>query len=76
MAQLSLYIDEKTLKKIELAAKIENISISKYVTKKLNDSLKDSWPDKYDSLFGSITDETFKPVKPLNNKNDIPREKL
>ncbi|MCD6122500.1 MAG: hypothetical protein J7K04_11740 [Spirochaetales bacterium] len=76
MAQLSLYIDENTLKKIEIAAKIENISISKFVTKKINDALRSSWPDKYDSLFGSITDETFGSIESLNNKNDIPREKL
>ncbi len=76
MAQLSLYIDENTLKKIGIAAKIENISISKFVTKKINDALRSSWPDKYDSLFGSMTDETFDFVKPLNNKNDIPRENL
>ena len=76
MAQLSLYIDKNTLKKIEIAAKIENISISKFVNKKINDALKNSWPDNYDRLFGSITDETFGSVKPLNHKNDISREKL
>ncbi|MCD6116213.1 hypothetical protein J7K93_04290, partial [bacterium] len=73
MAQLSLYIDENTLKKIELAAKIENISISKFVTKRINETLKDSWPDKYDSLFGSIHDETFNAAEQLSSKNDIPR---
>jgi len=73
MAQLSLYIDEITLKKIELAAKIENISVSKFVTRRMNETLKDSWPDKYANLFGSITDETFDLIEPLSNKNDIPR---
>jgi hypothetical protein len=37
MAQLSLYIDRKTLEKIEIAAKLEHLSISKYVVRKLND---------------------------------------
>lgn len=76
MAQISLYIDEKTLKKIELAAKIENISISKYVTRKMNETLRISWPDNFDSLFGSITDKTFNFVEQLSTGDDIPRERL
>lgn len=36
MPQLSLYIDEKTLKKIETGAKMEHLSISKYVVRKLD----------------------------------------
>jgi len=76
MPQLSLYIDENTLKKIELGAKIENLSISKYVVKKLNESLHDSWPDHYDRLFGSISDESFKPIEPMDYKHDIPRENI
>ena len=76
MPQLSLYIDELTLKKIELAAKIENVSISKFVTKKLNESLHDSWPDNFESLFGSIQDDTFMPIDSLSFNDDIHRENL
>jgi hypothetical protein len=76
MPQLSLYIDESTLKKIELAAKIENLSISKFVTKKLNESLHDSWPDNFESLFGSITDDSFTPIEPMNYSNDSHRENV
>ncbi|MBN1685155.1 MAG: hypothetical protein JW852_00795 [Spirochaetales bacterium] len=76
MPQLSLYIDEETLKKISLAAKIENLSISKFVVKKLNESMHDSWPENYGELFGSITDETFESNDRLNFEDDIPREAL
>jgi hypothetical protein len=34
MPQLSLYIDEETLKRIEAGADAENLSLSKYVVKK------------------------------------------
>ena len=44
MPQLSLYIDENTLEKMILAAKIEKISISKLVVKKLKESFHDKWP--------------------------------
>ncbi|MBW1894504.1 MAG: toxin-antitoxin system, antitoxin component [Deltaproteobacteria bacterium] len=76
MAQLSIYIDENTLKKIEVAAELENISISKFVTKKINKTIEGSWPDNFDSLFGSIRDETFNIIGPVSYKNDVPREKL
>jgi hypothetical protein len=76
MPQLSLYIDAITLKKIEIAAKIEHLSISKFVVKKLNESLHDSWPDNFDSLFGSINDDTFSLIDQMNYNDDSQRENL
>ena len=76
MPQLSLYIDEKTLERISLAAKIENISISKFVVKKLSESMNDTWPENYGDLFGSISDESFTTTDSLSFDNDTPREPL
>ena len=76
MPQLSLYIDKDTLEKIEIAAKLEKLSISKYVVQKLNDTLNKSWPKNFDLLFGSISDETFDDPKSLNFGMDIEREEL
>lgn len=59
MPQLSLYIDSETLSKIETAAKIEHLSLSKFVVRTLNESLQNAWPENYDSLFGSIRDDSF-----------------
>jgi len=76
MPQLSLYIDELTLKKIELAAKIEHLSISKFVVKKINESLHDSWPDGFEMLFGAISNDSFVSSESLKYSDDIPRESL
>ena len=76
MPQLSLYIDENTLKKIELAAKIEKISISKLVVQKLNESFQDKWPENFEKLFGSITDKTFDILEKMSYENDLKREEL
>ncbi len=40
MPQLSLYIDKETLSKIEIAAKIEKLSLSKWVVSKLKDTIE------------------------------------
>ena len=76
MPQLSIYIDKKTLHKLEVAAKIENISISKFAVKKLNETLNKNWPVNYDKLFGSIKDDTFIVENHKNFQNDSIREKL
>ena len=76
MPQLSLYIDEDTLKRITLAAKIEKLSVSKFVVRKLNESMNDSWPSNFENLFGAISDPSFTEVAELNYANDATREKL
>ena len=76
MPQLSLYIDKDTLRRIEIAAGLEHLSISKYVVSKLNETLNNSWPENYEKLFGSIEDETFQRETIENFTDDIPRERL
>lgn len=74
MPQLSLYIDEKTLKKLELAARIEHLSLSKYAVKKLNESLRSDWPAAWAALFGSLDDPTYGIDKSADFTADAPRE--
>ncbi len=76
MPQLSLYIDKKTLRQLEIAAKIEHLSISKYAVKKLNESMQGKLPDYYENLYGSIDDDTFNVEKITDFTNDSTREKL
>jgi PHD/YefM family antitoxin component YafN of YafNO toxin-antitoxin module len=59
MPQISLYIDEETLKKIEKAAKKEHISISKWVGNNIRRSFKSEYPENYFDLYGSVKDETM-----------------
>ena len=77
MPQLSLYIDKETLDKIQKASEIENTSISRWVTGKLREILAQDWPENYESLFGSITDDTFteETIK-CETAPDVEREKL
>jgi len=74
MPQLSLYIDEDILHKIEKAAKIEKVSISKWVSSKLKNILNNSWPKSYFELFGSICDKTFLKPDNVRFENDNKRE--
>lgn len=59
MPQISLYIDEETLSKIEKAAKKEQISISKWVGINIKRTFKSEYPENYFDLYGSVKDETM-----------------
>jgi hypothetical protein len=74
MPQISLYIDKKTMQKVEKAAKAERLSISKWVGKQLKKSLKANYPADFESLFGSITDDSFVEPKKLLAEADAKRE--
>lgn len=76
MPQLSLYIDEPTLKKIEVLAKIEKKSISKWVRLKLKKVIEKTWPDDYFALFGSVSEDQFLRPDDIDVKYGSPREKL
>lgn len=76
MPQLSLYLDEKTLKKIESAAKKEKVSLSQWVKHRIQNSLETNWPEDYFRLYGSIQDDSFQAPNHLEPRNDSPREQF
>ena len=44
MPQISLYIDEKTLKKVENAAQRQHVSISKWVSEQIKTKIEPIYP--------------------------------
>ncbi|MFH1194440.1 MAG: toxin-antitoxin system, antitoxin component [bacterium] len=76
MPQISLYVDENTLKNVNKAASLSNVSVSEWVSRKIKYSLKTSWPEGYFSLFGAIKDKSFKKPVKKSFSSDIKREQL
>lgn len=76
MPQLSLYIDKETMKKLENIAKIENVSLSKWVGSVIQNALKNNYPPNYFELFGSVNDDTLKEPEELYNSSDAEREEI
>ena len=74
--QISLYIDQNTLEKIEKAAKKNHASVSKWVGSNIKKFLKDDYPEDYFTLFGSIKDDTLHRPEQIPYKNDVKREKI
>ena len=47
MPQVSLYLNEKTYAKVRRAAEAESLSVSKWVSEKLDRAIAASWPDGF-----------------------------
>jgi hypothetical protein len=73
MPQISLYIDEKTLQKVESAAKRQHLSISKWVAEQIRAKVDPIYPVDFEDLFGSIQDDTFVAPSKLNFNQDADR---
>jgi len=76
MAQISLYLPEDRMEKLRKRAEGQNLSISAYVSKIIDDDENNTWPDWFFDLAGSVDDETFvRPEQPSFDL-DIPRMPL
>ena len=76
MPQLTIYLDEQTLRGVERAAKAGKLSVSRWVREQLTESLERSWPDDYFSLFGRLASDDLERPHELDFADDAPREEL
>lgn len=76
MPQISLYIDEPTLRKVEYAAKAQQVSISKWVAEQIRSRVDAVYPTGFEQLFGSIDDDTFVEPPDISTHADSHREPL
>jgi hypothetical protein len=76
MAQLTIYLDEQSIRRIEEAASAEQLSVSRWVKARLVRSLDGEWPVGYFSLEGSLEEHDLRMVAEPNPAYDAPREPL
>ncbi len=76
MPQISLYIDEPTLRKVERAASRQHVSISKWVAEQIREKVDPIYPSGFENLFGSITDDSFARPNEVARSIDVPREEF
>ena len=76
MAQLTIYLDESLMRKIEKAAAEEQQSVSRWTREKLETALSQEWPAFYFNLIGYLEDTEWEEPESLNFELDSPREKL
>jgi len=74
MPQVSLYIDEDTLKKVEDRAKQDHESLSKWVGERIKKTLNEEYPPGFFELFGVLKDTPFERPPQGKFKTDCPLE--
>ena len=74
MPQLSVYLDDNTLAQVKESAKTSNISMSKLITNALEKYMSNQWPEGFETLFGSVSDETFQRHPDVRFSSDTKRE--
>ncbi len=56
MAQLNLYLDDDTARKLKAVAKASGLSQSKWVAKVIRERVSDEWPPELAALAGAWPD--------------------
>jgi len=56
MGQVTIYIDDETVKKMTASAKAKNMSKSKWVTEVIREKVAKEWPASVKELVGSWED--------------------
>lgn len=76
MPQLSLYLPEPLLDKLRAAAASEQLTLSSWVTKRLEKELQSSFSPEFAALAGSLAgDDSFGRLEIADTK-DLTRESL
>lgn len=76
MAHINVYVDNNTLKKIEHAAHIEHVSLSKWIRMKLDRTCTKGWPKGYFDVFGCLNTTDIRRPETLNYALDIQRNEI
>jgi len=76
MAQLTVYIDQETIQKIEHAAAESSVSVSRWVRDTIQAALKDQWPSSFSRLFGVLAGTDFEEPEELDYEKEVPRETI
>ena len=74
MAQLTVHIDEQTRSQIENAAKNAKCSVFQWVKARLKEALRETWPEDYFQLLGSLRGSDLERPPELRFENDARRD--
>jgi len=56
MSQLTIYLDEVSMREVKRSAQREHVSVSKWAKRRLCEAVRHTWPADYFGLFGALHD--------------------
>lgn len=76
MSQITIYLDDALEKTVRRQAKAEGVSVSKWISARIEAAGNDSWPASVLSAFGTWNDVSDLSDIPAAYGKDAPRERL
>ncbi len=76
MAQITIYVDERTRRRIARAAKASKVSVSTWAREILAGAVHDKWPAGWFDLFGRLRGTAIEPPPELDHRDDARRARL
>ena len=76
MAQLTIYMDDNTVKQIEKAAHAEHSSVSKWIKNKILQFFQKEWTADFIKTLGILKGDELQIPEDIPCNHDQPREKL
>lgn len=76
MSQLTIYLDEASMRDVKKSAKREHVSVSLWARKRLCEAVRHTWPGNYFEVFGALRDSDLTRPEQGDLGGDIPRKAL
>ncbi len=54
MSQLTIYLDDVSMREVKRSARREHVSVSKWARQRLCEAVRHTWPPDYFKLFGAL----------------------
>jgi len=76
MSQLTIYLDEISMRDVRRSAKRDNVSVSLWARRRLCEAIRHTWPQDFFELFGSLRDSDLTRPAQDGLPPDTPRRSL
>ncbi len=76
MSQLTIYLDQESMRAVKSAARRERLSVSRWASVHLGAAARRAWPKDYFKVFGALADGDFRRAAQGGFEQDTPREAL
>ncbi len=70
MSQMTIYLDETSMRAIKRSAKREHVSVSNWARRRLCEAVRETWPDDFLATLGSLADSDL--IRP--SQDDMPHD--
>ncbi len=76
MSQMTIYLDEASVRAIKRSAKREHVSVSNWARRRLCEAVRDTWPNDFFTAFGALRESDLdRPPQP-SFASDVKRQEL